>query len=176
MSTDAGEAALVAAARAGSSQAFGVLVGRHQQAVRAFLRRFCGDWDAADDLAQEAMTAAWFQLAGFKGQASFRSWVCGIGYRKALTAGRSRSRALAREAGAPEPGPGVRAHELRLDLERALAGLPEAQRAALALCLAAGFTHEEAAAALDLPLGTVKSHVLRGRERLKQMLGGSDGG
>ena len=50
---------LVAAAQAGSTEAFSRLVERHQQAVRAFLRRACGDWALADDIAQEAFLAAW---------------------------------------------------------------------------------------------------------------------
>ena len=50
--------------------------------------------------------------------------------------------------------------------------LPEDQRACVALCLGEGFSHAEAAEALGMPLGTVKSHVLRGRERLLRALGG----
>ena len=64
----------------------------------------------------------------------------------------------------------------RLTLEAAMAGLPPDQRACVALCLAADFSHAEAAEALGLPLGTVKSHVTRGRARLLQVLGGSDDG
>jgi RNA polymerase sigma-70 factor (ECF subfamily) len=59
-------------------------------------------------------------------------------------------------------------------LESAMAGLPPEQRACVALCLAADFSHAEAAEALDMPLGTVKSHVSRGRARLLQVLGVCD--
>jgi RNA polymerase sigma-70 factor (ECF subfamily) len=64
---------------------------------------------------------------------------------------------------------------LGLDLAKALGPLPAEQKAALLLCLAAEFTHAEAATALGLPLGTVKSHVARGREKLVAALGSSDG-
>ena len=64
--------------------------------------------------------------------------------------------------------------EDRLTLDRAMADLPADQRACVALCLAADFSHAEAAEALRLPLGTVKSHVARGRARLLQALGVND--
>jgi RNA polymerase sigma-70 factor (ECF subfamily) len=61
--------------------------------------------------------------------------------------------------------------ERRLALRQAMETLPEAQRGALALCLGADFTHEEAAVVLQLPVGTVKSHIARGRARLREVLG-----
>jgi RNA polymerase sigma factor (sigma-70 family) len=82
---------LVAAAQAGSGEAFSRLVERHQQAVRGFLRRACGDWALADDLAQETFLAAWPRIGRLKAGASVRAWLCGIGYNKHLTAIRSRS-------------------------------------------------------------------------------------
>jgi RNA polymerase sigma-70 factor (ECF subfamily) len=109
----------------------------------------------------------------FRGEASFRSWVCGIAYRKALDARRGAARRRAREA-AVEGQEGPASPDLKLDLERALADLPEAQRAAVTLCLGVGLSHEEAAAALATPLGTVKSHVARGRERLQAVLESAD--
>lgn len=172
------DAALVEAAQAGSSQAFARLVERHQQALRAFLRRTCGDWALADDLAQETFLAAWSSLGRLRAGDSVRAWLCGIGYRKHLTtrrsAGRERSRASAWEAGRAPPV-GAMSDE-RLALEAAMADLPPDQRACVALCLAADFSHAEAAEALGMPLGTVKSHVTRGRARLLQSLGGADDG
>ena len=64
-----------------------------------------------------------------------------------------------------------RRSETRLALRQALVSLSLDQRAAVMLCLAHGFTHAEAAEALDIPLGTIKSHVARGRERLREALG-----
>ncbi|HSV03231.1 MAG TPA: RNA polymerase sigma factor [Phenylobacterium sp.] len=167
---------LVAAAQAGSTEAFSRLVERHQQAVRAFLRRACGDWALADDIAQEAFLAAWPRIGRLRSGASVRAWLCGIAYRKHLTARRSALRSRAREGAYEERAPGEQAGRLddRLSLERAMAALPPDQRACVALCLAGDFSHAEAAEALGLPLGTVKSHVTRGRARLLQALGVRD--
>jgi len=177
MTPEGADQALVAAARGGSTEAFARLVERHQQALRAFLRRACGDWALADDLAQETFVAAWSRLDQLKSGASVRAWLCGIGYRKHLSALRSRRRERAREASyeAERAPPGARFEDERLTLETVLAELPPDQRACVAMCLAADFTHAEAAAALGLPLGTVKSHVTRGRARLLQALEDRDG-
>lgn len=176
MSPAAPDEVLVEAARGGSSVAFARLVERHQQPLRAFLRRTCGDWALADDLAQETFLTAWSRLGGLKSGASVRAWLCGIGYRKHLTArralGRDRARDAAWEAEKP-PHRGAMSDE-RLTLEAAMADLPPDQRACVALCLAADFSHAEAAEALGLPLGTVKSHVTRGRTRLLQAMGEND--
>jgi RNA polymerase sigma-70 factor (ECF subfamily) len=167
---------LVAAAQGGSTEAFSRLVERHQQALRAFLRRACGDWAAADDLAQETFLAAWSRIGRLKAGASVRAWLCGIGYNKHLTAmrsaGRERARAVNYEADRTPPSEA--APEDRLALEAAMSELPAEQRACVALCLAADFSHAEAAEALALPLGTVKSHVSRGRARLLEALGVCD--
>lgn len=169
---------LVAAAKAGSTSAFARLVERHQQALRAFLRRTCGDWAQTDDLAQEAFLEAWSKIGRLQSGASVRAWLCGIGYNKHLTALRSRGRDRARDAAyeAEKPPSSGAMTDERLTLEAALSELPADQRACVALCLAADFSHAEAAEALALPLGTVKSHVTRGRARLLEVLGGSNDG
>ncbi|MBL8552972.1 MAG: RNA polymerase sigma factor [Phenylobacterium sp.] len=169
------DVALVEQARAGSTAAFARLVERHQQAVRAFLRRACGDWALADDLAQETFLAAWSRIGRLEAGASVRAWLCGIGYNKHLTAIRSRTRARTREAAWEEERPSQASamSDERMTLETALKSLPDDQRACVALCLAADFSHAEAAEALGLPLGTVKSHVTRGRARLLEVLGES---
>ena len=163
---------LVAAAKAGSAQAFARLVDRHQQALRAFLRRSCGDWALADDLAQEAFLTAWSRIGQLKTGASVRAWLCGIGYNKLLTSRRSAARDRAREAlyEAERDETVDAAPADKVALEQAMAELPHDQRACVALCLAADFSHAEASDALGIPLGTVKSHVTRGRARLLQAL------
>ncbi len=154
---------------------FAGLVEQHQRAVRGFLRRLSGSHADADDLAQETFVTAWSRLDALRPQESVRAWLCGIAYRKWLTHRRTQARRQAREGAAmespdqPRPPSGD-----RLDAAAALAVLPPEQRAAVALCLAAEFSHAEAAQALALPLGTVKSHVTRGRAKLLELLGGQD--
>lgn len=170
--SSAADAELVADARRGSAKAFATLVDRHSGPVRSFLRRLDGGWSDADDLAQEVFITAWTQLGRWRTDSSLRAWLCGIAYRKWLGHRRGRRRAQAREqdwatdeSTAPPSGAAV-------DAARILAQLPPEQRAAVVLCLAAEFSHAEAAAALDLPLGTVKSHVARGRDKLVALMGG----
>jgi len=171
------EARLIAAARKGDSRAYAALVDAHQQAVRGFLRRFTGHWADADDIAQEAFVTAWTKLARFEGRSSFRSWVSGIGFRIARDARRSHGRSAVRDAdwlAEQDEADASAPIEDRIALTRAMADLPDEQRAAVALCLGEGFSHSEAAAILKQPLGTVKSHVTRGRERLLRALEVSD--
>ncbi len=176
-SAQLGEAELIERAKAGCQTAFSRLVEMHQQAVRGFLARTSQSRDLTDDLAQETFVAAWSGLRHFQGRSSFRSWLCGIAYRKALSHTRSALRTQRREAEGYRHGPpedaAVRLDD-QLDLSAALSRLPPEQRAALALCYGASFSHAEAAAALGLPLGTVKSHVSRGRVRLLELLRISD--
>jgi RNA polymerase sigma factor (sigma-70 family) len=177
--TGASDAELASAARSGSTDAFARLADRHQAALRAFLRRTCQDWAEADDLAQETLLTAWSQLGRWRPEASFRAWLCGIGYRKQLTWRRGRARSARRDAQYLETATGEAAQtgaspEDRIAVRDALLTLPAEQRAAVALCLAADFSHQEAAEALGSPLGTVKSHVARGRARLLQALGVDD--
>lgn len=172
---DAGEeAALVARSRAGDMRAFGALVDAHQGAVRAFLRRLTGNAADADDLSQQAFARTWEVLARFDGSSSLRSFICGVAFQYWRRGRRAEGRRLAREtayadiADVQAEAPDVAA---RLALRRAMDDLAPDQRAVLALCLGQDFTHAEAAEALKLPLGTVKSHVARGRARLQAALG-----
>jgi RNA polymerase sigma-70 factor (ECF subfamily) len=171
------DADLVEAARRGSSRAYERLVSRHQQAVRSFLRRVCGDWRDADDLAQETFVAGWGALGRYDGSASLRTWLCAIAYRKALTHQRARRRALERDthyaAGRCEAADDA-SPEDHVRLRRAMAQLPVEQRAVVSLCLASDFSHNDAAKVMNLPLGTVKSHLNRGRQRLLEILGGGN--
>ena len=168
------DSALIDEIRDGSERAFNVLIDRHQQAVRGFLRRLLADASDADDLAQETFMVAWTRPDSYRGDASVRSWLCAIAWRKARDAQRSWFRRRAREArwagevaqvaAAPSPEAAV--------VSRELAALPIEQRAAVILCLVQDFSHAEAARILGAPLGTVKSHVARGKARLLAALGG----
>ncbi len=170
------DADLVARVRqCGDPNAFGELVRRYQSPVRAFLARLTrGDQAVADDLAQETFVRAWQNLSRFRGESRFSTWLFGI----AMNQFRQRRRRERRHSPPPieaavteaepvaaTPRPGV-----GLDLAEALERLPLAERAAVVLCCQYGLTHEEAAQALDCPLGTVKTNILRGREKLRYWL------
>jgi RNA polymerase sigma-70 factor (ECF subfamily) len=169
------EARLVALARGGDMRAFGRLVDANQSAVRGFLRRLVGNYADADDLAQEAFARTWEVLHRFDGASRLRTFICGVAYlfwrrwRRAHARRRLREESYSLLADA-EGGPSLRLAE-HVALRKAMDDLPRDQCAALALCLGQEFTHAEAAAILGLPLGTVKSHVARGRARLQAALG-----
>ena len=160
-------------ARAGSADDFSRLVRLHQQPLRAFLRRLSGNAAEADDLAQDSFVFAWEHIARFDPARDFRPWLFGIAWRKWRERQRGWRRLLRRETAYAEGQETVDAADLglRLDLAAACAALPPDQRAALLLCLGCDFTQMEAAEALSLPLGTVKSHIARGREKLAAFLG-----
>jgi RNA polymerase sigma-70 factor (ECF subfamily) len=167
------DSALIAAICGGSEPAFNILVDRHQQAVRTFLRRLLGNDADADDMAQETFLAAWTHARSFRDDGDVRSWLCGIAWRKAKGAQRSWFRRSARDTAHHELSSDVAvgaSMEDRLAVKAALEALPLEQRAALTLCLVCGFSHSEAAEILGAALGTVKSHVLRGRERLREAI------
>jgi RNA polymerase sigma-70 factor (ECF subfamily) len=171
-----GEKDLLVRAARGDVRAFGQIVDLHQAAVRGFLRRVTGHSHLADDIAQEAFVVAFVQLAGFRGQSSFRTYACGIAYRIWRGQNRSLRRMLQREAEYEDlrmiERPADMDLDLYLTLQQALRQLAPEQRAAVALCLGAEFSHAEAAQVLGLPLGTVKSHVTRGRQKLRGLLEG----
>jgi RNA polymerase sigma-70 factor (ECF subfamily) len=170
---DGDDAALLAAVADGRDRAFNILIDRHQQALRTFLRGLTGP-DEADDIAQETFLAAWTQAKSYKGQAGVRSWLFAIAWRKAKGAQRqlfrSRARDFAYFSAAADDQPQTGPDDM-LAVRQALATLPLDQRAALMLCLGCDVSHGEAAEALGLPLGTVKSHIARGRARLYDVLG-----
>ncbi len=154
-------------------RAFEQLLRRHQGMVRAQLRRLLhGDEARADDLAQETFLLAWRKLHQFRGEARFSTWLYRIAYSCFLQANRKRSAVGESQAGgAPdEPASQPDVADLRLDLERALARLSAAEQAVLLHVAQLGLSHEEAAYVLAMPLGTVKSHARRGKDKLRAML------
>jgi RNA polymerase sigma-70 factor (ECF subfamily) len=170
---DDADAALLAAFKEGSERAFNRLIDRHQQGLRTFLRGLVATADA-DDIAQETFLAAWSHASTYRGDASVRSWLFAIAWRKAKDSHRRGIRQRERDAQFHQStfacaDDGVSPDDW-LAVRQALMNLPLDQRAAILMCLAGGFTHTEAADALGIALGTVKSHVSRGRERLRDVL------
>lgn len=167
---------LAALAAAGGREAFGELVRRHGSAVRGLLRRMGAEPDLADDVAQDAFLLAFEQIAEFRGEGAFAGWLKRIAIRLYIRRWK-RDRRFDLVAETPEPealshgdGAGDGAAAGRMDLDAALRGLSPAERACVTLCYGGGLSHAEAAEALNVPLGTVKSHVKRGLDRLKDRM------
>ena len=149
---------------------FADVVRAHQGIVRGFLRRLCDTDATADDLAQETFLKAKRALPGFRGDGSLASWLLRIAYREFLSFKRSRGArdTLVDVIDEVDDGSLRRTDRtLERDVRRALAGLGDDERACIAACFFDELTHEEAAAALEMALGTVKSHIARGREKLR---------
>jgi RNA polymerase sigma-70 factor (ECF subfamily) len=160
---------LVALAVAGGRPAFGELVRRHGAAVRALLRRMGADASLADDLAQDAFLAAFEQITEFRGEGTFQAWVKRIAARAFV----KRWRRGAHEelmAETPEPEADHPDPAASIDLDGALRTLAASERVCVTLCYGVGMSHSEAALALNAPLGTVKSHVKRGIDKLRLRL------
>jgi RNA polymerase sigma-70 factor (ECF subfamily) len=168
------EAALVLAAQGRDQAAFGELVRRRQGWARALLRRMCTSAAEADDLAQEAFMKAWDNMRSLETPAAFPGWFRRIAVTTFLMA-RRKQRALfetiddaspiADDSASPESAAGA-----KIDLERALARLSEPERLCVTLNHGEGLSHSEIVEMTGLPLGTVKSHVLRGTEKLRRLL------
>jgi RNA polymerase sigma-70 factor (ECF subfamily) len=161
---------LVALAITGGRDAFGELVRRHGSAVRGLLRRMGADPALADDLAQDSFLAAFEQIADFRGEGTFQAWVKRIAARLYVKRWRRDAR-MDLMAETPEPdvadGGGESGAADRLDLDEALRALSAPERVCVSLCYGGGLSHAEAALALNAPLGTVKSHVKRGLDKLR---------
>ncbi len=153
--------------------AFAELVRRHQSAVRGLLRQLArSDLALADDLAQEAFLRAYKNIRSFRGEAKFSTWLYRIAYNCFREDARRRKELVGIDETQLEieQDPQTVDPALRQDLMQALQLLPIHERAAVLLCCQSGLSHDEAARVLDIPLGTVKTNVLRGREKLKKML------
>jgi RNA polymerase sigma factor (sigma-70 family) len=151
---------------------FGELVRRHQSAVRTFLRQLAsGDHALADDLAQETFLQAYHGLARFRAESAFSTWLLGIAHNRWRNFRRRSSFSpVVADHDEPAGDSALATSDLRHDLQMAMRHLSSEEQLALHVCYQQGLTHEEAAALLDWPLGTVKTHVARGKEKLRQQL------
>jgi RNA polymerase sigma-70 factor (ECF subfamily) len=159
---------LAALAAAGGRREFGELVRRHSSAVRALLRRMGAQGAEADDVAQDAFLQAFEKCTEFRGEGTFAAWVKRIAARLYLKR-KARDARYVAELGTVEIAPAVDTPGL-VDLDEALKSLNATERLCVSLCHGAGLSHPEIAAAMNLPLGTVKSHVKRGLDKLRARL------
>jgi len=162
-------------ARAVSGQdtaAFGELVRRHQSHVRNFLRKLCGDYSLADDLAQDCFLHAWDKLQTYSGRGSFIGWLLKVAYTTFLQSKRKSKRYAeilesAGQVADQESRSKVVENEEITDLEKFLAVLNEEERAIMVMSYACGLSHREIGDATDLPVGTVKSVIFRGKDKIR---------
>ena len=171
----AAEAAVVALAASGDHPAFAELVRRRQGMVRGLMRRLCRDPTLAEDLAQQAFVQAWRQIGRLNTPQAFGAWLRTIAVNVWLQeARRAPARLESPEADLPEPEPeglgDADRAAARLDLSCALLRLKAPERICVVLAYAEGLSHREIAEATGWPLGTVKSNVTRGSERLRAWL------
>jgi RNA polymerase sigma-70 factor, ECF subfamily len=165
----------------GDNHAFAELVRRHQGKVRGLLLRLTANPPLADDLAQEVFLRAYRGLVGFEGRARFSTWLYRIAYNVFLNH-RTRSKELAAlplgfesQAAAPDGDLSPNRLDMRRDLAGAITALPERYRAVVTLYYLEDVSYPEIAEVLDLPLGTVKTHLHRAKKLLRQYLGGIPG-
>jgi len=175
------DAELVARARQGDTAAFGELVERHRSAVYRAAQAALGSDSEAEDVAQEAFLAAYRRMATYRGDASFKTWLLAIAWRRAL--GRRRRLASlwrrfvsadppepASMDGRPTPEHVLIESEKTRHVMRLVRALPARLRDPLLLCASGDQTYHEIAVLLGIPEGTLKWRVAEARRRLKQRL------
>ena len=154
------------------TQAFGELVRRHQSHVRNFLRKLTGDYTLADDLAQDCFMHAWDKLQTYSGRGSFIGWLLKVAYTTFLQSRRKSKRyaeILEQVGHATESeGPAYVSQPDEIgDLERFLAVLSDEERAIMVMSYACGLSHREIGESMAMPVGTVKSVIFRGKEKIR---------
>ena len=173
-----GDHALVRAAGSGDTRAFEALYRKHSRRVFAVVWRLSGGQAArAEDLVQEAFIRAWQALPKFRFESAFSTWLHRLAVNTALMDIRSRAGNEDRETDdspleimATHDTAGQRTSQ-RIDLERAVATLPERARAVLVLHDVEGWKHEEIAAELGMAVGSSKAQLHRARNLLRTRLG-----
>lgn len=170
--SSAAEASVVALAALGDRPAFEELVRRRQSYTRNLLRRLCRNAALADDLAQETFLQAWKQIHKLKSVGAFGSWLRQISVNTWLQYVRGTEPFTALDSVDNTVATPVMAD--RLDLDSALATLNSGVRLCIVLAYHEGMSHSEIASAMQIPLGTVKSHIARGTSRLRELLAAYD--
>ena len=182
MQTGMDERELIIRAGRGDAYAFEQLMAAHENKMYAVALRMCGNREDAQDCLQEAMIRVFRAISGFKGQSSFSTWVYRITMNSCLDELRRRkSRTATSLDGMLENGfapsddgdtpeqSSLRAEQRRA-MEKAIANLPEDMRSAIVLRDIQGCSYDEIARVLDTNVGTIKSRISRGREKLRSVL------
>ncbi len=182
MQTGYDERELIQKAGRGDAYAFEQLMAAHESRMYAVALRMCGNREDAQDCLQEAMLRVYRAMSSFKGQSSFSTWVYRITMNSCLDELRRRKSrtatsldAMLENGFAPSdesdtPEQNSLRNEQRRVMERAIANLPEDMRAAVVLRDIQGCSYEEIAQALSANVGTIKSRISRGREKLRAAL------
>jgi RNA polymerase sigma-70 factor (ECF subfamily) len=163
-------------AQAGDRDAFEIVYREHAPRVYALCLRLSGGTQSeASELMQDVFIRAWRGLPAFRGDSAFSSWLHRLTINAMLESRRSDSRRSARILFVEEPEESTSAMthdspELQLDLERAIAGLPDGARMAFVLHEIEGYQHSEIATQLGIAEGTVKAQLHRARKLLIEAL------
>ena len=164
------EAIIISLARTGDRGAFEELVRRRQSQIRNLMLRCCGDVTLADDLAQQVFLQVWLKIRALRKAGAFSSWLKRLAVNTWLQYLRKNDALRgAGELSGNEETP-QDANSVGMDLDQALATLPAKVRLCVVLSYQEGMSHREIANATDTPLGTVKSHINRGSQKLQEML------
>lgn len=165
---------LVALARNGDNLAFEKLYRRHRNRIYGLVWRLCGgDGALAEDLLQEAFVRAWNKLDSFRGEARFSTWLHRLSVNVALSDRRIRVKRLERETaleGTVErtaAGDKDVSADKRMDLEQAIAKLPERARTVLVLYDIEGYSHAEVAEITGMAVGSSKAQLHRARKLVR---------
>ena len=152
------------------ASAFGELVRRHQSQIRNFLRRLTRQPDLADDLAQDCFIHAWEKMHTYTGRGSFVGWLLKVAYTTFLQSKRKSNRygEILQQVGEQQETSARPVSEEITDLDRFMAVLTEEERAVMILSYACGMSHREISDTADLPVGTVKSIIYRGKEKIRE--------
>ena len=176
------ERGLIERAGRGDAAAFEQLIAEHESRMYAVALRMCGNREDAQDCLQEAMIRIYRAISSFKGQSSFATWAYRITMNSCLDELRRRKNRQATSLDAlldvgfspadedNTPEHFSLAEERKRVLERAIGSLPEDMRSAVVLRDVQGMSYEQIADVLDTNVGTIKSRISRGRERLRQVL------
>ena len=159
----------------GSRHAFDIIVRRHEAPLRQFLLNLTGgDKMLSDDLAQDTFVKAWLQLKTFKNNASFKTWLFRIAYNVFYDYIRSRKELQSVEDVENEVNTLYRQNaedgSLKSDLNQAMQLLSANERSCITLFFLNNMPIKDISSVLNLPEGTVKSHISRGKEKMTTFL------